>query len=44
MGESGPLHAPGVKPFGTRMTPARADLRSQMMDRLMQHYNENTPY
>jgi hypothetical protein len=44
MGESGPLHAPGVTVRGPRMTPARADLRTAMMDRLMQHYTENTPY
>ncbi len=44
MGASGPLHAPGVTVRGPRMTPARADLRSQMMDRLMQHYTENSPY
>jgi hypothetical protein len=44
MGASGPLHAPGVTVRGPRMTPARADLRSAMMDRLMQHYTENSPY
>jgi hypothetical protein len=44
MGASGPLHAPGVTVRGPRMTPARADLRTAMMDRLMQHYSENTPY